>query len=97
MAIFALGSRGDHFILCSIHEPSMYKDLTNLEVANEYIVPEELLNKEREQIYHWAPIEFDRNPLEGIQNATKNSYPDLEIYHEYTVATGLRLTRNLAF
>lgn len=97
MAIFALGPKGEDYTLCRIHALTMDKDMTNLEVANEYPIPEEFLNKEYEQKYHWAPIAFDGTPLEFIQNASKNGSPDLAIYNEYALATVLRLGRNLAF
>ncbi|MBT4682343.1 MAG: hypothetical protein HOB70_04815 [Chloroflexi bacterium] len=97
MAIFALGSGGENLILCDIHALSMDKNMTNLEVANEYPMPEELINKDLEKKYHWAPVAFDGSPLEYIQNAEKNGYSDLAIYNKYVVATVLRLTRNLAF
>jgi SOS-response transcriptional repressor LexA len=96
-AIFALGPKGENFILCKIHSLTMDKDMTNLEVSNEYPIPEELLDKDLEQKYHWAPIAFDGTPLEFIQNAAENGQPDLAIYNDYAVATVLRLTRNMAF
>jgi SOS-response transcriptional repressor LexA len=96
VAIFAMGPKAENFVLCSIYALSLDKDMTNLEVANPYPVPEELLDKDLEQKYHWAPVAFDGTPVEYIKNAAKNGFPDLAIYNEYAVATVLRLIRNIA-
>ena len=97
LAIFALGPDGNDYTLCRIHALTMDEDMTNIEVANEYPIPEYLLHKEYGQKYYWAPVAFDGTPVEYIQNAVKGGFPDLAIYNEYAVATVLRLIRKFAF
>jgi SOS-response transcriptional repressor LexA len=97
IAIFGFGPEVENFVLCTIYALSDSKNITNLDVANAYPIPEKLLNKDLDQKYHWAPMAFDGSSLEYIQNAEKNGFPDLAIYNEFAVATVVRLIRNLAF
>lgn len=97
IAIFALGQGGKDYTLCQVHALTLDKDLTTLEVANEYPIPEELLKKEYDQKYIWAPVSFSGTPVEFFQEAESKGYPDLAIYHDYVMGTILRLIRNLAF
>ena len=97
LAIFALGSAGEKYTICRIHALSLDKDMTSIEVSNEYPIPEDLLKKEYGQKYYWAPVAFDGTPLEFIQDSERKGFPDVAIYNEYAVATVLRLSRNLSY
>ena len=97
MAIFALGPNGEDYRICLIHALSLDSDMTSLAVAIDYPIPEELLNKDFGQKYFWTPVAFDGTPLEFIEEAERKGFSDLAIYNEYSLATVLRLSRNLAF
>lgn len=98
IAILPFGRSGRRFFLCRIHSLTSDKDLDNLEVSNQYPIPENLLDTSPGQRFNWIPLAFGEDTEEYFnQEAEKEKMPLRAIPHEYIMATVLRLTRHLAF
>jgi SOS-response transcriptional repressor LexA len=98
LAILPFGLQSNQFVLCNIHKLTADKNMPNLEVANDFPLPEIMIDKELGQKLYWSPIAFSED--------TKDYYFDLmekanvplgPIPPELIMATVLRLSRNLAF
>jgi len=97
LAILPFGLQSETFFLCKIHKLTMDKDMPNMEVANDYPLPEIMIDEELGQKLYWSPIAFSEETQEyyfGLME--KADVPLGPIPPEYIMATVLRLTRNLA-
>ena len=98
IAILPLGKSGKRFLLCRIHSLTSDKDLENLEVSNQYPIPEKLLDTSPGQRFNWTPLAFGKDTEDYFnQEAEKEKLPLRAIPPEYVMGTVLRLTRHLAF
>jgi len=98
IAILPFGKSGKRFLLCRIHSLTSDKDLDNLEVSNQYPIPEMLLDTSSGQRFHWKPIAFGKETEDYFnKEAEKEKVPLRAIPPEFVMATVLRLTRHLAF
>lgn len=97
IAILAFGVNAERFFLCQIYSLTHDKDTMGIEVANQYPIPEDLLNKDHEQRLNWAPLAFNEETEDYFLNlAEVERMPMQAIPPELVLATVLRLSRNFA-
>ncbi|MCB9112216.1 MAG: hypothetical protein H6634_13315 [Anaerolineales bacterium] len=98
IAIMPFGRSGKRFLLCRIHSLTSDKDLDNLEVSNQYPIPEKLLDTSLGQRFNWTPWALSQETEKYfLQEAEKEKMPLRAIPPELVMGTILRLTRHLAF
>lgn len=98
IAILPFGKSGKRLLLCRIHSITSDRDLDNLEVSNQYPIPEKLLDTSLGQRFNWSPLAFGKDTEEYFtQQADKENVPLRAIPPEFILGTVLRLTRHLAF
>ena len=87
-----------HFFLCQIYSLTYDKDTEGIEVANQYPIPEDLLNKDLQQRLNWTPLAYNEETADYFLNlAEEERMPMQAIPPELVIATMLRLSRRLAF
>lgn len=98
IAIIPFGKSGKRFFLCRIHSLTSDRDLDNLEVSNQYPIPENLLDTSLGQRFNWTPLAFGKETEEYfLQEAEQEGMPLRAIPPEFVMGTILRLVRHLAF
>jgi SOS-response transcriptional repressor LexA len=98
IAILPFAKDGRRFFLCRIHCLTSDKDLDNLEVSNQYPIPENLLDTSPGQRFNWSPLAFSSDTEDYFeQELEKEDWPARAIPPEFVMGTVLRLTRHLAF
>ncbi|MGB2956523.1 MAG: helix-turn-helix domain-containing protein [Anaerolineales bacterium] len=98
MVVLPFGPEVKRLFLCQVHSLTLDQDLTNLESSNPYPIPEVLINKEYGQKLNWIPLAYSEENQPYFELAAKQTeMPMQAIGPELTVATVLRLSRNLAF
>jgi SOS-response transcriptional repressor LexA len=97
LAILPFGKQSNRWFLCRIYSMTLDADLDSLEVSNLYPIPASLLDTAYGQRLNWAPIGYDQgNEKYLLAEAEKERVPLRPIPPEFSMATVLRLYRNLA-
>ena len=98
IAILPLGRSGKRFFLCRIHSLTSDKDLDNLEVSNQYPIPETMIDTSLGQRFNWVPLAHGvETEKYFLQETEKENMPLRAISPELVMGTILRLSRSLAF
>lgn len=98
IAVLPFGKSGKRFFLCRIHSLTSDKNLDNLEVSNQYPVPDRLLDTSLGQRFNWTPLAFSSETEDYfVEEAKKEHMPLRAIPPDFVIATILRLTRHLSF
>lgn len=96
IAILPFGKRSNRWFLCRIYSMTLDADLDSLEASNLYPIPASLLDTSYGQRLNWAPISYDQSNKEYLlAEAVKERVPLRPIPPEFSLATVLRLYRNL--
>ena len=98
IAILPFGKQSGRWFLCRIYSLTLDKDLDNLEVSNQYPIPDDLLDTSSSQRFNWTPLAYDATTEDYfLEEAQKENVPLRPIPPDFVAATVLRLSRTLAF
>jgi SOS-response transcriptional repressor LexA len=98
ICILPYGLKARRWFLCQMYSLTFDQDTPQLVMANQYPIPEQLLNKDLGQKLNWVPLAYDEE-IEGylLDIAKEEDVPMGPIPPELVLATALRMVRILAF
>ena len=94
IAVLPFSRTLERFLLCRIYSLTSDKDLETLESANQYPIPEDLLDLSFGQRFIWTPLAYCEETREYFEGeAEKEDWPERAIPPELAMGTILRLNR----
>lgn len=89
---------GKRWFLIKIASKTSNKRLTSPLVAQEYPIPEDLEESQKEKPLHWYPLAWTEDKHEFFLAVTKEqNFSIAPLHHEILLGTAMRLTRALTF
>lgn len=93
-----IGPIGERFFLLKVDSKTLDEEVTSFVTSQWYPIPEDLSDPDREQLLNWYPLAYDEETHDWFMKVAKEqNWPIGPIKAEFILATGLRLSRALAF